>query len=149
MKTQLLLIGILASTFSLVSSTALKAQTASNTNTAKTYHPGFWQPVARLNNIERFVKVDIINTTKTPLQYSLSSGDALNTVIPVGGRVTLTTNSLPTYVLIYDQQSQIPLKYNVSTQGNAATVIVQQANTTTGAGDTTLNLQKSGAIYVY
>jgi hypothetical protein len=102
-----------------------------------------------LDNLERFVKVEIFNSTKTPLQYSLSSGDALNTVIPVGGRVTLTTNSLPTYVLIYDQQSQLPLKYNVSTQGNLATVTVQQANTTTGAGDTTLNLQESGAIYVY
>ncbi|MER3495034.1 MAG: hypothetical protein C4323_24255 [Mastigocladus sp. ERB_26_2] len=149
MKIKILLIGILASTLSLVYSTALNAQTASNTNTAKTYRPGFWQPVARLDNLERFVKVEILNNTTTPLQYSLSSGDALNTVIPVGGRVTLTTNSLPSYVLIYDQQSQIPLKYNVSTQGNLATVTVQQADTTTGAGDTTLNLQESGAIYVY
>ncbi|MGJ5673947.1 MAG: hypothetical protein ACR9NN_10110 [Nostochopsis sp.] len=151
MKSKIMTISLLACTLSLITATTIKAETnnqANTTGTASTYQAGPWQPVARFDNPQGFVRVQILNKTKTPLQYSLSTGDALNTQIPVGGIANLTTNSLPSYVLIYDQ-NQSPLKYNVTAQGNSAIVTVEQASTTTGAGDTTLNLQQSGGIYVY
>lgn len=114
---------------------------------AKTYQPGDWQPKARFANPQEGVKVIIVNKTLFPLQYGLSTGDALSAEIPVGGRATLTTNVLPEYILIYPKQSNIELRYSVSTKGNVATVDVQQTNDI--SGDSTLNLHESGAIYVY
>jgi hypothetical protein len=103
--------------------------------------------VARFANYQSFVKVKILNKTTSSLQYSLTGGDALNAEIPVGGSATLTTNSLPTYVLIYATQPDVALKYDVAAKDNSATVTIRQSNT--DPGDTTLNLHESGAIYVY
>ncbi|NWF61307.1 MAG: hypothetical protein HXY43_19170 [Fischerella sp.] len=144
MKIKILITGVLAFAVSLVTSTGIKAQTPKK---ASTYQSGYWQPVARFANYQSFVKVKILNKTTSSLQYSLTGGDALNAEIPVGGSATLTTNSLPTYVLIYATQPDVALKYDVAAKDNSATVTIRQSNT--DPGDTTLNLHESGAIYVY
>ena len=51
------------------------------------------------------------------------------------------------YILIYSEQTDVDFKYEVSTQDNNATVIIRRAGD--NGGYTTIDIQKTGAIYLY
>ncbi|AKG22811.1 hypothetical protein [Calothrix sp. 336/3] len=115
---------------------------------ARTYQPGPWQPVARFANPKQTLRVVLINQSGIPLQYGLSSGDALNAVIPVKGKATVTTNVIPDYILVYPNKAEnVDLNFQVTANGNTATVTITQTNEPPGYS--TVNLHETGAIYIY
>ncbi|MBD2451945.1 hypothetical protein H6G76_33460 [Nostoc sp. FACHB-152] len=111
----------------------------------KTFHLGFWQPVARINPTQP-LNLEVINQTNVPLQYGLTT-TATKTVLP-GNAAEMNYISAPSNVLIYPSQQEASLKYNVSKIGNTTIVKVHQVASDT-PGDGSLAINRTGAIYVY
>ncbi|MBD2503320.1 Spy/CpxP family protein refolding chaperone [Anabaena azotica] len=111
----------------------------------KTFHLGFWQPVARINPHQP-LQLEVINQTNVPLQYGLTN-DSPKTLLP-GNFAAMNYVALPSNVLIYPSRQEASLKYNVSKIGNTTIVQVRQiAGETPGDGSLTIN--RTGAVYVY
>lgn len=117
---------------------------------AKTYQPGYWQPIARVNP-KSPITVTLINQTGKPLRYNYLDGLGENN-LPVGANTQLKNVPLPSNIAIYDPSSQAAstesggLTYQTSATNNAIQVIVLP---TQSAGYQVVNISKSGAIYVY
>ncbi|BCL33923.1 Spy/CpxP family protein refolding chaperone [Nostoc sp. MS1] len=111
----------------------------------KTFHLGYWQPVARINP-DQPSQLEVINQTNVPLQYGLTT-DSPKTLLP-GNFADMNYISLPSNVLIYPSQQEASVKYDVSKIGNTTVVKVRQvAGETPGDGSLTIN--RTGAVYVY
>jgi hypothetical protein len=120
---------------------------------AKTYSPGFWQPRARVN-LKRPVEIKLINQTNINLEYDLSENIEQKPERLLSGKTsTLKNPAVPAYILINPDNStpntsSFNLKYEISTTDNVVTVKIKKVSSEI-PGDTTLNLQETGAIYVY
>ncbi|MBD2526891.1 hypothetical protein [Nostoc sp. FACHB-133] len=112
---------------------------------ARTFHAGFWQPVARVNP-HKPLQVEVINQTNIPLQYGLTT-DSAKTLLP-GNVTNISYISVPTDVLIYPSQQEASLKYKVNKVGNTTIVKVRQVASDT-PGDGSLAINRTGAVYVY
>ncbi|MEI2581543.1 hypothetical protein [Scytonema sp. PRP1] len=143
MKLPLLTTAVLAATLGLVTPTLTNAANPP----ARTYQPGYWQPVARVQNPNQPVQIKVVNQTGLPLQYGLTSGKGGIRELPVGASGVLSNTSLPDYLLVNALQPRVKLRYDIAVNGNVATVQVYQVEA--GASDITLNFDQSGAIYVY
>jgi hypothetical protein len=120
---------------------------------AETYQPGFWQPVARVD-LQRPVKIDLINQTGLILDYAITETKMEPIQIAPEANVTLNKVDTPIYIVIYPNSSNpnsstISLKYHVTVNDdNVVKVKIRQISNISG-GNRTLNLQETGAIYVY
>jgi hypothetical protein len=120
---------------------------------AETYQPGYWQPVARFD-IKQTVAVNIINNTDIPIEYDLTDLEAMN---PQSLQPTETGNlqgfgstaNIVIYPLVNDT-SQFNLRYQVQVdeENNIVNVSVIK-DKPTFLGHRSVNLQKTGAIYLY
>ncbi|BAY28043.1 hypothetical protein NIES2100_78720 [Calothrix sp. NIES-2100] len=118
---------------------------AAELKVARTFHPGFWQPVARINP-HKPLEVEVINQTNIPLQYSLTT-DTAKTLLP-GNMTNISYISAPTDVLIYPSRQEASLKYDVTKAGNTTIVKVRQIASDT-PGDGSIAINRNGAVYVY
>ncbi|BAZ49322.1 hypothetical protein NIES4103_19340 [Nostoc sp. NIES-4103] len=118
---------------------------AAELKVARTFHFGFWQPVARINPHQP-LQVEVINQTHIPLQYGLTT-DSAKTLLP-GNVAEMSYISLPTDVLIYPSQQEASLRYHVTKVGNTTIVKVRQLASDT-PGDGSLAINRTGAIYIY
>lgn len=118
---------------------------------ARTYQPGYWQPVARVNPGGP-VNVMLINQTKSPLKYNFLD-DRGEKDLPVGGNAKEKISFLPVNIAIYDPSPQAAaslasgLKYEtaVDKQNNDLTVkVIPVENNSMNV----VNIAKTGAIYV-
>lgn len=125
---------------------------------ARTYQPGFWQPVGRVD-INRPVKIQLINQTDLPLEYDFTTSYDVPPQ-PIKPKQTVTLEEqfpIPAYLLINPSsfietppQGALPnLKFNVAVnENNIVTVTIIQVDKN-DPGNTTFNLHETGAIYVY
>ena len=112
---------------------------------AQTYTPGAWQPVARINPNQP-ITVTITNQTGYNLETGLTTGKT-NTKIAPGGQVTLNNVPVNSDIVINSIDRAAVLDYRIDVQDNGVDVTVK-----TGAGvagDNAINIQNTGAIYIY
>lgn len=123
---------------------------------AKTFQPGFWQPVARFNP-DRSVSLILVNQAGTPLNFDLVTEEApAPRELPTGQSVTLTNLQNANYVMIYptapsdSAERPLTLKFTpqVDEKTNTVTVTIIEAEPSF-LGHRTINLQKTGAIFFY
>ena len=142
MKLKAFTTAVILAAISLVPSQAFATQNPP----ARTYHPGFFQPVARINP-HLPTKVQLDNETVLSLDYSLlgKSGDK---ILPGGSSTQISGFSFPANFTVYPaNSSEAQLNYKISVKNNVATVQIQQKNV--GVGFRTFNVNKTGAIYIY
>ncbi len=120
---------------------------------ARTFQPGFWQPIARFDT-KQAVEVNITNNTDIPLEYDLTDLEAMNPVsIQTGetGRLQGFGNSgvIVIYPLV-ESYSDFTLRFNITIneENNGVNVSVVK-DEPTFFGHRAVNLQKTGAIYIY
>ncbi|MFQ4145857.1 hypothetical protein [Chlorogloeopsis sp. ULAP02] len=117
---------------------------------ARTYNPGYWQPIARVNP-KQAVTVILINETNSPLKYNFLDGRADND-LPVGGNAKLNNVTLPVNIAIYNPSQEAAagkaggLRYETSAQDNTIEVRVRPVD---AAGYRVLNISKAGGVYAY
>ena len=117
---------------------------------ARTYHPGYWQPIARINP-KNPVTVVLNNQTQSSLKYNFLDGRA-DSDLPVGATQQLKNVSLPVNIAIYDPSAQAAttevdgLRYETAIANNVLTVTVMPAQST---GYHVLNIARNGGIYKY
>ncbi len=128
---------------------AIQAQTPP----ASTYKPGFWQPIARID-AKLPVTIEITNQSPIILDYGFTEdrGDEL-VQIPIKTTIKIDRIILPSYLSITPNSdnpdsSRIDLKYEVTATNNIITIIVKQV-TNNDIGNGTIDIQETGAIYVY
>ncbi|GAA6617077.1 hypothetical protein [Scytonema sp. NUACC26] len=126
----------------LVTTSTLKAQTPP----ASTYNPGNWQPVARVASPKAPIELQLVNKTGLTLEYGLTDL-GFTGKLPPGSSTVRKGVILPDFLLINAMEPLVRLNYDVTVNGNIVTVAIRQAGS--GAGDTTINLQQTGGIYVY
>ncbi len=149
MKSKILTTAALLVTANLIISVPVLAQDPP----ARTYQPGFWQPVARVN-INRPIAIKLINQTEVVLEYSLTTNEAPPRQLLPRNTAVLREIPLPAYVLINPtssnlDSSRVDLKYEVAVgNDNVVTVKIRQISGDI-PGNTTLNIQENGAIYLY
>jgi hypothetical protein len=126
---------------------------------AKTYQPGFWQPVARFNP-EQPVNLTLINQSGVTLNFDITSAENLSPRdLPLGESVTLSNLGNVNYIMIYpvntdpainsgDRPLTLKFEVQVEEKTNAAQVTITQAEPSF-LGHRTINLQKTGAIFFY
>ncbi|MCU0535798.1 MAG: hypothetical protein MUD14_18065 [Hydrococcus sp. Prado102] len=152
MSLKRLIKAIILATISLSIPVSLTAQNPP----ASTYQPGFWQPKARVD-LNRPVAIRLINETNMMLDYDLTTNiEPSPEQISPGNTAILKGFALPVYILINPTDtSSTPnssppnLKYDVEvSQNNEILVKIRKVAPDT-PGDSTLNLNEAGAIYIY
>jgi hypothetical protein len=126
----------------LVTTPVLKAQTPP----ASTYNPGDWQPVGRVASPKAPIELQLVNKTGLMLEYGLTDLGFTGKLPPRSSTIRKGV-ILPDFLLINALEPLVRLNYDVTVNGNVVTVTIRQAGS--GAGDTTINLQQTGGIYVY
>ena len=122
---------------------------------AKTYQPGFWQPIARADATKP-IKIKLQNLTNITIDYDITESET-SPVSIVPSRVVTLENVKPSssmYIAIYPNNSkisnsQIYLQYQVEvTEDNI--VVINISTTEDGAmSHRSFNLQETGGIYLY
>jgi hypothetical protein len=136
---------LLAAAFSL--STSLPSPTLAENPPAKTYQPGYWQPATRVNPT-RPVIIQILNETSLVLEYGLTEQRGFTRIQP-GGSSRVNTKAPPMYLVIYPAQAErVSLKFGVAVTGDNAIRITVQIAPKGSDGDLSINVDKTGAIYV-
>lgn len=132
----------------LVTGVALPLPLQAQTPPAQTYQPGPWQPIARLNP-QAPITVKIVNEAQVPLQYDYSEEKLSPLDLPVGGSAEYLNGDrpLPVYLTI-NSTTDVGVKYTVSVTDNVAIVRVREVSATE-LPDSTLTINRTGAIYLY
>lgn len=106
-----------------------------------------WQPVARINP-QKSYKVQIVNQSGVPLEYASTTNEFAPRSLKPGAMGTLTQLPLPVYLLISPVDPSFVVKCQVSASQNVVTVTVRQLSQGQ-AGNSTVNIQETGGIFVY
>lgn len=121
---------------------------------AETFQPGFWQPVARVNP-KMAITINLINKTDFKINYAVTEERMTPIVIEKEKSTMLKEVKVPIYLVIYPDNSnpnssRINLKYDVSVDEttNILTVKIREVNESE-FGNRTLNIQETGAIFLY
>ncbi len=121
---------------------------------AQTYQPGFWQPVARVE-LNRPITLNLINETGLEIDYAITNIDP--DPIPVAANTTETLKNVnpELYIVVYPtsnnpNSSRISLNFKVEvTEDNVINIRILKLEEEEREGDRSINLQKTGAIYIY
>ncbi len=138
-----LVLGSILVTLSLFSFTPALAQDPP----ATTFQPGPWQPVDRLDPA-RPVIVVIVNQTGALLEYGTTDPSEAVLELENGAISQLTVATLPAFITI-NTLERSALKYTLSTDLLANVVQVTVTKINDVVGDRTLNIDDTGAIYIY
>lgn len=112
---------------------------------AETYQPGPWQPIARIDPLQP-VQVQILNQAGSLLEYGLTDPDAVEQQLPTTTTGQTLITSLPAFLTI-NTLERAALRYELTVQDNQVQVQVVRINDV--VGDRTLNIDDTGAIYIY
>jgi hypothetical protein len=122
---------------------------------ATTYKSGFWQPVADFNPTEK-VTIRLINQTEVPLEYGIAGNEEnISSKVDAGQTGTIETSDNSANIAIYPSNSIDPdtyftLKFNVKVDPKSNTINVNVIKADRGfVGHRSINLQKTGKIYLY
>lgn len=120
---------------------------------AETYQPGFWQPVARVDT-KLPVTIKLVNKTDFAVDYAVTTEKITPFGIKSQETTTITEVKIPLYLVIYPNSSnpnssRINLKYSVQVDdNNVVTVNISEVDNNTPS-NRTLNIQETGAIFLY
>lgn len=114
---------------------------------AETFQPGYWQPRARLD-ISRPIEIAFVNQTELMMEYSLTTNEAPPRQLLPGDTAVLKEIPVPAYVLINPKTPLKSVKYETKVADNVVTVTIKQISDAL-PGDTTLNIDPEGAVYIY
>ena len=106
-----------------------------------------WYPVARINPSQPFT-VQIQNHTGIVLDYASTTNEFAPRRLYPRNTGTVALLSLPVYLLVSPINPRFNLKYSVTTNKNTVIVTVTQLPNNT-PGNTTVNIQETGGIFVY
>lgn len=121
---------------------------------ARTFQPGPWQPVARVD-ISRPIEIQIFNNTGLMLDYDLTANiNPSPRQIQPGETTTLKGFTLPAYILVNRSvsaasRSEASLVYQVSVESNNVVKLTITQAAAADPGYSTLNIDRKGAIYIY
>jgi hypothetical protein len=102
-----------------------------------------WEPLARVDVGKPFT-IELKNTTAEQLEYLITTHTNFRSIAP-GETVKLSRLTLPLFLNINATRS-VGVKYLLSVERNTVKV---ELRLTGGQGDTTLNVDDKGAIYLY
>jgi serine/threonine-protein kinase len=106
-----------------------------------------WQPIARINP-QKSYQVRLLNQTGIELEYSSTTNEFPPRRLAAGNNTVLTQLPLPIYLLVSPVDARFNLRYGVSAANNVVTIKVSQLPEGR-PGNTTVNIQETGGIYVY
>lgn len=112
---------------------------------AQTFQPGPWQPVARIDPTQP-VQVQIINQSGSVLVYGLTDPNAVEQEVPATQIAQTQIGTYPSFLTI-NTIERSALRYDLRVTDNQIQVQVQRINDV--VGDRTLNIDDTGAIYIY
>ncbi len=122
---------------------------------ATTYQPGFWQPVADFNPKEK-VTIQLNNQTEIPLEYGIAGTEEnLSDKVDAGKMKVIETAENSANIAIYpgisiDPDLPFVLKFEVKVEPKSNTINVNIMKAERGfIGHRSLNLQKTGKVYLY
>jgi hypothetical protein len=104
-----------------------------------------WIPIARVDP-EIATEIKLTNRTREPLEYLITTHTDFRTLQP-GESVKLLNSELPMFLNVNAKRS-VPLAYAVKVEGKRR-IVVDVAFSTSSQNDTTLNVDTTGAIYLY
>ncbi len=114
---------------------------------AKTYQPGFFQPIARIDP-HKPVTVQIDNQSGQVLHYGLTISKEFQEIL-AHSKAEPTELALPANLLIYPSSAdRVSLKFTVLVKENLITIKVTEQSQDQ-EGDSALNIKQDGAIYVF
>ncbi|MGA7933491.1 MAG: hypothetical protein WCA35_08080 [Kovacikia sp.] len=119
---------------------------AKNTSSAETYQRGDFQPVGRVNP-KRPIRVQLVNKTPEPIDYIVVTYTDSRRLLP-GQTAQLSNFPLPAYLNINPNRDRIAIRYRVSVNEQNNTAIVEVFPSSSG-GNHALNINETGAIYIY
>jgi hypothetical protein len=102
-----------------------------------------WIPLARVNPAKA-VTLELRNKTPESLEYLITTHTNFRTLDP-GKTTSLLVSDFPTFLNINAKRA-IGVKYELTIEANK---IIVDLKLTGGQGDTTLNVDDKGAIYLY
>ncbi len=113
---------------------------------AKETDSPFWTPAARLAT-DKPQRIEVNNKTGVILEYLITTHTDFRTLAP-GKSVTLSNFTTPVFVNINPQESNYLVAYKVSVKAKTNTLVVNVTRTN-GPDNRTLNLDETGAVYLY
>jgi hypothetical protein len=102
-----------------------------------------WEPLARVDLGKPFT-IEMKNSTSERLEYLITTHTNFRSIAP-GETVKLSSLTLPLFLNINATRT-VGVKYLLSVERNTVKV---ELRLTGGQGDTTLNIDDKGAIYLY
>ncbi len=106
----------------------------------------FWVPVARLST-EKPQRITVINKTGVLLEYLITTHTDFRVLEP-GKSATLSNIETPLFLNINPQESNYSVKYTVAVDKKTNTLNVT-VSLTNGEENRTLNVNETGAVYLY
>jgi hypothetical protein len=106
----------------------------------------FWIPAARLAT-DKPQRIEVKNKTGVILDYLITTHTDFRTLAP-GKSITLTNFTTPVFLNINPQESNYLVAYKVSVNAKTNTLIVN-VTLTNSLDNRTLNLDETGAVYLY
>ncbi|AFY75579.1 serine/threonine protein kinase [Pleurocapsa sp. PCC 7327] len=120
---------------------------------AETFKPGYWQPAARIDP-QRPFQVKLINQTGEQIEYALTTNEFSPRQLASRESATLTYVPLDANLLINpiaspsNSEFASSLKFDVAASNNLLTVTILPGDRAR-AGDSTVNVHRTGAIYIF
>jgi hypothetical protein len=102
-----------------------------------------WEPLARINPAEP-VTIVLNNQSTETLEYLITTHTDFRRLAP-GASTRLMVSDFPGFLNINAQRT-VGVKYSLTVEKNQVTINLKLAN---DQGDTTLNIDRTGAIYLY
>ncbi len=106
----------------------------------------FWVPVARLKT-DKPQRITVHNKTRVVLEYLITTHTDFR-VLEAGQSATLRNVETPLFLNINTQESSYRVKYTVAVDPKTNTLNVN-VTLTNGEDNRTLNLNETGAVYLY
>lgn len=106
----------------------------------------FWVPAARLDP-SKPQRITIVNKTDIILEYLITTHTNFRT-LDAGKSATLSDINTPLFLNINSQESNYSVKYSVSVDKKTNTLIVMVTRTD-GEDSRALNINETGAVYLY
>lgn len=123
------------------------------TPAAKTYQPGSFQPVVRVDP-KKPIQFKAINNSGSTLEFGLTTRARIAREFQPGDVASRKIDTLPASINISPPTrppfSEISLKYKVTAKDNLLTVTISIANPDAGEqGDRVIEIDDKGGVYVY
>jgi len=132
----------------------------SQTPPASTYQEGFWQPIARIENPQFPITVELVNRTGLDLDYNLTTDSPMQVPQSLDSGATMNVvmsnpeaNISIGYIPLDQRNEEISFEYNVTVHSSSSiTFEVLRTDKPDRVGDgvgRVIDIQTTGAIYIY